>query len=447
MSEKRTNLLASIIASLNEKYDYAVLRNFENLPDDMDSRDVDILLNPEQLPAFRCDCRDIAIKHQFKIVYTFWDTQLWTIVFGSIDDTVVNLLQIDVLVNLNVLGVIFLETKQTLSKRKFNGRLYHLPKVETFLAKFIYCRVLGANYPSKYEELFNEIKQTFSDETNKLLCEILNDSNCNLEYWLSKNNKDILYKGFISSLRRHPVKQIKTIYIFTIQYIKNIVFQRGLFISISGPDGSGKTTIINKLSDQLSLINPPLVYHYRPKILPNISELGIKFKLIKESDKRYHIPHRSNKKSKVQSFIRLFYYLFDYIFGYYIRLMPLRWRKHIIIYDRYFADLVSDSERASIFINYRQISRFSKFVPEPDYNFIIKSDICSIQKRKQELTPEEIDRIYKRLDLIYSKKLNYFFINNDKSSDDASCNILKIIFDHQNIKNMNKPYNLVIKNT
>ena len=44
MSEIAAKHISSVINLLNEKADYAVLRNFEGLPDKNKSRDIDIII-------------------------------------------------------------------------------------------------------------------------------------------------------------------------------------------------------------------------------------------------------------------------------------------------------------------------------------------------------------------------------------------------------------------
>lgn len=432
MNTKTQLLITNLIDKLNKNYDYVILRNYEMLPESLESRDIDILLNPEQLISFQSECVNVAELFGFKIIYTYWDSQMWTIVFGYVDEVSVELIQLDVLVNLNVLGIIFLDWRQTLSKKIYNGRLFHLPLVETFLAKFVYSTVLGAAYPNKYNNILNEVKKSHYNEINTQLQYLLDDNQSTLDYWLNQNNRIILLKGFLASLKRQPIMQIITTSLFLSQYIFNLFYQRGLFITISGPDGSGKTTIINLINEHLSKINPPINLHYRPKLIPNISDIGIKFNLIKNADRRYHIPHRSKKNGIAQSCVRLLYYLSDYIFGYYFKILPMRWRKHIIIFDRYYTDLVSDGERASIFLNYKFIYSLIIFVPTSYYNFIIKADKFKILSRKNELTPDAIEEIYVRLNYICERNPKYYSINNNDMPEDAVLKILKIVFNMQN---------------
>lgn len=438
MNHKTKKLLSEIISVLNDRYDYAVLRNYDYLPENNLSRDVDILLNPRQLSKFQKECINLAEINEHKIIYTYWDTQFWTIVFGNTDQISGGILQLDILVNLNVLGTIFLEWNEVLSDKIFNGKLYHLSPRDTFLCKFIYCLALGKGYPEKYSDIMDNAIKHDRENVDKKLMYLLNDNTANLEYWLKANQKEILLKGFISSLLRNPWLQIKAICIFIWQYSLNIYMQRGLFITLSGPDGSGKTTLLTKISKYFSEVNPPIIFHFRPQMIPNLGEAAHRYKLKKDVDKRYEIPHRSKKNGVIESNIRLIYYLIDFIVGYYFKILPLRWKKNIIIFDRYIADLISDSERLSIFLDCKYLNLVNKFVPQADYNFLIRVNPYDIRNRKQELEVKDIERIYQNLEFISMNKNNYIWIDNSFNPESAALQILEKIFDRQHILNKSK---------
>ena len=73
--------------------------------------------------------------------------------------------------------------------------------------------------------------------------------------------------------------------------------------------------------------------------------------------------------------------------------MPLRQRKRIVLFDRYFTDIIVDGERSSIFLNYKFLAFLRHFVPQCRYNFIFRVKPETIRARKQELEIEDMERI------------------------------------------------------
>jgi thymidylate kinase len=431
MPSSETAFVAALFSALNGKYDYAVLRNFEQLPNSIGGRDIDILLEPTQLRRFQQECAFLAERHAYKLVYATWDTQMWTIAFGRVGAPSPSLVQLDILVNLNVLGVIFLDEREVLAKRIFNGNVYHLPPLWSFLAKFIYSSALGAAYPEKYLKILNEIRDTQGAPLDAELKRLLNNDRATFQYWEANKGWRVLLQGLGASLRRAPRLQLATSARFVGRYLINLVAQRGLFITFTGPDGSGKTTVIEGVVDAFAKVNPPKRFHFRPHLLPNIGEAAVKLGVREDVDRRYHMPHRGTNKGSAQSFIRLTYYLIDYVVGYYVRIMPLRWRKHIVVMDRYFPDVVADRERSSIFLDQRLVQALRRVVPPADFSFFVRVDGQRILERKRELSAEAIDRIYRRLDNLVTEDPNHIWVDNNGPSEDAVNFVLGTIFESQ----------------
>lgn len=425
------NLLPQLFELLNTKYCYAVLRNYESLPESLDGRDIDILLAPEQFPDFQRDCAELAVVYSYKILYTHRDEQFWSVVFGCVEAGIPRLIQLDIMLNLNVMGVIFLDERRVLAERTFNGKVYHLPLKYVFLSKYIYSRVLNAPYPEKYSHILKDTRQTCASEVDSILCSLLNSPSANLDYWESNGGRNLILKGLVASFRRHPLRQLERITLFVFYNVLHRFNRRGLFITFSGPDGSGKTTVIEKVIDVLGMVNLPILFHFRPTLFPNLGEVGVKLKVKEDVDRRYEIPHRGERKGVVTSIVRLMYYMSDYIMGYWLKVMPLLYRKHIVIFDRYFTDIIVDGERSSIFLNFKCLSPLRKILPRSRYNFLIRVEPEKIITRKQELTLDAIERIYTRLDYLAKYDKSYYWIDNNGIPEQAVVQIISTLLDQQ----------------
>ena len=169
-------------------------------------------------------------------------------------------------------------------------------------------------------------------------------------------------------------------------------------------------------------------YHFRPNLLPNLGEAAYKTKLKAEIDKDYSNPHRGKKTNVISSVLRLCYYSLDYIIGYYWAIRPKLIKRCLVIFDRYYTDIIVDSRRSRIYLNHKLLYAFGKFfIPKLDYNILLTADENLILLRKQELTKKSIVRINKSLDFLSDKK-GYYLIKNNKSPEIAKSKILKIIF-------------------
>lgn len=416
---------------LNKKYCYAVLRNHESLPQSLGSRDIDILLASHQFRSFQNDCAELAVVNGFKLLYVHRDEQFWSVVLGSVEDGPPKLIQLDVMLNLNVMGVIFLDERKVLAERLFNGKIYHLPLKYIFLSKFIYSRVLNSPYPEKYRHIESEIRRTSADEIDLVLGFLLNNPSATLDYWQKHSGRILFLQGLLASLRRQPIRQLYRLVLFLAWNLRHRLGRRGLLISLSGPDGSGKTTVIAKVIEVFSMVNPPKRFHFRPNLLPNLGEVGLKVKVIEKVDRRYDVPHRAKRNGIINSQIRLMYYMLDYILGYFSRILPMLYRKHVVIFDRYFADMVVDGERSGVFLNYKYLASLRHFIPGCHYNFLIRVEPDRILARKQELTRDAIDRIYFRLEYLAARDKSYYWVENNGEPGDAVTKIFATLLNRQ----------------
>ena len=89
----------------------------------------------------------------------------------------------------------------------------------------------------------------------------------------------------------------------------------------------------------------------------------LKEHLKKEVDKDYSNPHRGGKTGRLSSLVRLFYYIFDYIYGYRKIVKPVLFRRGVVIFDRYYTDIVADSKRSRINIPYKVIMSLKFLIP------------------------------------------------------------------------------------
>ncbi|SMH40739.1 Thymidylate kinase [Mesorhizobium australicum] len=168
---------------------------------------------------------------------------------------------------------------------------------------------------------------------------------------------------------------------------------RGLFVSISGPDGSGKTTVIREVAAQLETIfgaGEVRNAHFRPTVLPRIAKVAKKARAINTVDENYEQPHRAKPSGVIGSAMRLIYYWFDYLGGYFRHILPVLKRREVMLFDRYYFDMIADPSRSRIALPKRLMRVLGRLLPLPDYAFFIRVDPEEIRRRKQELTIERI---------------------------------------------------------
>lgn len=185
------------------------------------------------------------------------------------------------------------------------------------------------------------------------------------------------------------------------------------FISIVGPDGCGKSTLIKKiqaLNTSISAFLKIKSYHLRPSLLPSISRLFFRKKMTSLEEQK------PREKAGKLFLIRVLYYSLDYLFGYFLLVKKNLASKKAVIFDRYFLDFYVHPTRFGLSSN-KFILKIWKMLPKPQKIFLLKDDSAAIFSRKPELDISEINRQYKIWEkLSIEKKYNIEIISNDSES-------------------------------
>ena len=426
-------LTSKVFNFLNSNAIYAVLRNYEGLPEMNISRDIDILIEKKQYDKIEQKLIDLIISQSFKIISLYRSEKVITLVCAKLYDSKIDLVQFDFFFNTSIFGVYLLNVKNVLDSRAYNGKIYHVSKEYEFLDKYLQIKFLGKDYPKKYNKLKDEIKDNIIFK--KLIKNIFGVNN--ISALANMSTFCFRFKILFRNLKREPFIQIKFILEFLINYVRNFFSYSGFSIGFTGPDGSGKTTIINSLIYKLSLVYSEIqLLHFRPHLTPNLGEIAKKTSLKKNIDTNFSNPHRGSKTNKLSSFFRLLYYSFDYFFGYFIKVRILLQRRSLVVFDRYYSDIISDGKRSKINLNNKLIYYWGKFfIPSLNYNFLISAKSEIILSRKQELNKPSIEKINSNL-IFLSKKPDFYLIENNGSMDEALQKILKIIIENQHTRNL-----------
>ena len=433
-----SDFLKRIFDFLNKEVEYAVLRNFEGLPSHNESRDIDIAIEKADFKKIRTRLIALIEESGWYIVTYLNSDRLVTWVCGVVhEDNSVDLVQLDFFYHTSVFGIILIENKEILRNRQFNGMIYHADKPFEFLDKYMYDRAVGADYPDKYKQtrlaventplVKNKIRGVFRIETL---------TTCD-----HTDKIDLLKSALKWNLKRFGLGTIGNYIRFEYHHIKNYLCSNtGFSIGFTGPDGSGKTTVIELLTDNLGKVfrKAHKYYHFRPALFGNLGEMAHAAGVKKEVDRNYSNPHRGGRTGTLNSLFRLAYYSVDYILGYWAKVKTVTRITCIVIFDRYYTDIICDSRRSRIYLNPKFLYWFGKlFIPSLDYNILLTAHTNTILNRKRELDAEGIAAINAKIDYLKDKK-GYYKVMNEGAPQEAVAKILNIVFEQQHQKNIKR---------
>lgn len=437
MNNLTAELISKVINFLNDNADYAVMRNFDRLPFSNNARDIDIIIDKKDFKKIKKDVIGIIEREGWKIINYLNSDRLITFVCARNDGNETSIIQWDFFFDTSVFGIKLMDSSEFLKDKEFNGFLWHLKPESQFLDKYLYDRAVGTQYPEKYQQT-RELAEHSPAVKQKLKEVFGNDSAQEID---KISGKKLLYKAITHNLKSRPFGLAKDIANFLRTFIGNYISSpTGFSIGFTGPDGSGKTTVIDYTIERLGDVfkTAHVYYHFRPALFGNISDVAHSAGLKRDVDKNYSDPHRGGKTSKLSSLARLGYYSIDYIAGYFLKVKSKTRITRLVIFDRYFTDIICDSRRSRIYFSPKFLDLWRKlFIPSLDYNILLTASEEIILNRKNELTGERVRDINSKIDFMAPKK-GYLKVFNESTPDEAVTTILNHIFENQHKKNLRR---------
>ena len=142
--------ISDIIGLLNKEANYAVLRNFEGLPDKNNSRDIDIIITRDSYKKVKDLLVTLIDNSGWKIITYLHSDRLISYVCATTTEEQTDIIQWDFFFDTSVWGIQLMGAEEFLANKKFNGFLYYIDTDGQFLDKYLYTRAVGSKYPEKY---------------------------------------------------------------------------------------------------------------------------------------------------------------------------------------------------------------------------------------------------------------------------------------------------------
>jgi thymidylate kinase len=158
-------------------------------------------------------------------------------------------------------------------------------------------------------------------------------------------------------------------------------YPTGLLVAILGPDGAGKTTLIEGLKRELSgTFRSIQGFRFRPDIFR---------RNLPDPEPR---PHAKGLRSRFLSVLKVLYLCVDFGLGYLVYVRSKLIRSGLVIFDRYYDDILVDPTRYR-YAGPGWLIEFARhIIPRPDITLILDVSEDQILARKAELPREELRR-------------------------------------------------------
>ncbi len=157
-----------------------------------------------------------------------------------------------------------------------------------------------------------------------------------------------------------------------------------MMIVILGPDGCGKSSVIDALKNDLSDTFKTIDYfHLKFRLKPGSQH---------QNTRPVSNPQGQKTYSPLLSMIKLLYFLIIYNLGYWVHAQRIHSPDHLLIFDRYYHDLIVDPKRFRYGGPEWMSRKVLRWIPKPHLCILLDANPEVLQARKQEVSFAETAR-------------------------------------------------------
>ncbi len=383
--------------------DYIVSNGYKDLYIEvLKTNDVDILIKKTDFKKIETILKAFCEIENCKIVQIYHQEVFAKNIFLYKEAT-------EEILNLDLYGKLHKNNNEFFTELEIFGQKKYYKEVSILNThqEFFYYFIKKISKPNFSIEVFSYIRNLYLEDQNncdsalrehlKITGESISSAFLNDDFYFIENNMEII----LSDLDK---KNVTLNYWINdkLRILKRILKPTGISIAFLGPDGSGKTTIINGLLNSNLPFRRTDYFHLKPIYPKNKSEVVTSN------------PHQYEPYNVFKSIAKLIYFVWQYNIGWIKNIIPLKIKSSLVIFDRYYDDLIADNKRYRYGGGNYMAIFFRVFIKKPKLYFILVTDPDIIYKRKQEVLFSELqNQVEKYRELADGKRYFEIDVNNE----------------------------------
>jgi len=405
---------------------YCVLHSWESLPFELLS-DLDLAVHPEDRVKLPAVFRRLQESGYLLIQCLNYSVNAYYFVFCWFEDLSLRSVPLDFIFEHWRSGLSVLSVQDIIDHRERYGEMWIPSRPHQFAYLLAKKTWKGKASPEQVQQLKHLVEILGRAESEAIAGEIFLDrwnqeivAAC-LKGSLSKRLERVRSLPWMTAVIRHPLQLIRHAWQQGRRLIKRWLYPTGILVAVLGPDGSGKDTVIAGMSHALRRgFRSVAFYHWRPNVLfprkpaPPVTD-----------------PHAKPPRGKFISSLYLAGFVLDYWIAYALRIRHRLTRSTLVIFDRYFYDIIVDPKRARFGGPVWLAELLARLVPRPDLTLVLDADERVMYARKGELSVAELRRqrqAYRELSVgIGSRKTVQTDQTIEKSIADATEAVVKFL--------------------
>ena len=418
MSLNTTKFIELFFGELEQQgIPYVVIHSYQTLPYDVQG-DIDYAVYEQDLPALTDIQEELGRKHRWAVAQSFQHgVCAFYNVLVSLDDPT-QTLKLDACSNY-VRARRMLVPNQVLLDGRRRYEKYWIPEPA---AEFIYeaTKLFDAKKkdPASYLPRLQALWEQDKEGAQQHFKDAFGDTQYSLEEWFAQPPEkwSRLRAAMLGRNKFGPAMLLREV----ARVLRRILRPTGVHITLLGPDGSGKSRLIDLLRESIGdFFRRFKVYHFRPGYF---EPAGGRTSVTE--------PHGKPPHGFLRSIAKLVYYFLDYWVAFLFKLFRRKIESTLIIFDRDFDDLLIDPVRYRLAPGSLWLARLLRvFLPTPDITFILDVETAACHARKPELTVPELERQRSVLRALATSGRRYVLVPADGPPAEVARSVSRKILD------------------
>ena len=364
---------------------YCILTGYEELPDKFDT-DIDFMVSAEDFRRIPTLVDEVAADtgtRLFQVIPHEASGRAFRLAVEAADG--LTFIQPDSCSDYRHFGKLWLRAEEVLARRRWHPRGFWIPAASCEFIYYLVKRINKRDFTSAHGVKLSRLYLEDADGARAYLHRFWKERSANMLLEMAETGDWSALARNLDAYRREMRRRAENESYGreALHTLQRIAQPTGGWIAFIGPDGCGKSAVIDAITADFAPAFQRIVrFHLRPKCLPARG-----FSSVPVTQ-----PHGKPVRGWLYSVAKMLYLFSDYWFGYLTAVRRETMRTRLVIFDRYFYDVVIDPKRI-LYGGPRWLPKLlSHLLPRPEIVFLLNAPPEVLWSRKQEVAYEEVVR-------------------------------------------------------